>query len=155
MSQKFLNDISKNLISSLNHVADEVIPRMTKLRTKEIWKDDQQFNLLLDQRSNTTNIEERISLTRRIKKRVRYLRNQQLKDEADDIDERSEKRDIEGLYRSFKNQTTAFKTIRTQSQCDPVKLREHFEKHFDSTDNIHIPIELEQTPIFIKNLINH
>ena len=148
-----LNDISKNLISSLNHVADEVIPRMTKLRTKEIWKDDQQFNLLLDQRSNTTNIEERISLTRRIKKRVRYLRNQQLKDEADDIDERSEKRDIEGLYRSFKNQTTAFKTIRTQSQCDPVKLREHFEKHFDSTDNIHIPIELEQTPTFIKNLI--
>ena len=116
---------------------------MTKLRTKEIWKDDQQFNLLLDQRSNTTNIEERISLTRRIKKRVRYLRNQQLKDEADDIDERSEKRDIEGLHRSFKNQTTAFKTIRTQSQCDPVKLRHY--KNYNTLKNTSI---LRTTYIF-------
>ena len=73
-----------------------------------MWKEDEIFNDLLDQRSSTSDPNLLKMLTRNIKKRVRYLKNLLMKEEADKIDEKNEKRDIEGLYRSCKNQSTAF-----------------------------------------------
>ena len=147
-----VNDISCNIVQTLNKIADQVIPRKNKQALKEMWKEDEIFNDLLDQRSSTSDPNLNKMLTKNIKKRVRYLKNLLMKEEADKIDEKNEKRDIEGLYRSFKNQSTAFKPLKTQSSCDPDKLKEHFKRHFDSTKNNLIPKELHEVPGFIRNL---
>ncbi|MEO2222612.1 MAG: reverse transcriptase family protein, partial [Candidatus Poseidoniia archaeon] len=92
------------------------------------------------------------SLTKQIKKRIRYLRNQQLQKEADEIDTRSQRREIEELYRSFKNDNSAFQNVKTEVKCDPVKLKEYFVNHFNTVDLADTPVELENAPEFVKRL---
>ena len=86
-----VNDISCNIVQTLNKIADQVIPRKNKQALKEMWKEDEIFNDLLDQRSSTSDPNLNKMLTRNIKKRVRYLKNLLMKEEADKIDERTKK----------------------------------------------------------------
>ena len=62
-----VNDISCNIVQTLNKIADQVIPRKNKQALKEMWKEDEIFNDLLDQRSSTSDPNLNKMLTRNIK----------------------------------------------------------------------------------------
>ena len=134
--------------------AAHVLPRKSKVKINEVWKDDVEFNNLINLRSTLEmNSDQHKSLTKQIKERIRYLRNQQLQKEADEIDIRSQKREIEELYRSFRNDNSAFQNVKTEVKCDPVRLKEYFVKHFNySVDLADTPIELENAPEFVARL---
>ena len=63
-------------------------------------------------------------LTKIIKKRVKYLRNQRLLKEADEINEYSNRRKIEDMFRKIKDCDSAFKNLGTEKKCDPSKLKD-------------------------------
>ena len=62
------------------------------------------------------------------------------------------KRDLERLYRCYKNENSTFKSAPSKDTCDPVKLKEHFQSHFTSNVNTETPIELENAPEFVRLL---
>ena len=62
------------------------------------------------------------NLTKSIKKRVKKLRNENIRKEADEINSYATKRQIEALYRSFKYEGTSFKDVKQNDKCDPQKL---------------------------------
>ena len=79
------------------------ITKTTKENTKEIWKDDKVLNELVEQRKNLTkDTDEYKIVTKNAKKHVRYLRNQKLDEEAKQINQFSNKNNIQDLFRSFK-----------------------------------------------------
>ena len=48
-------EISNNLVSSLKTAASEVLPNKTKTCIRQVWKDDQDLNSLLEERALTEN----------------------------------------------------------------------------------------------------
>ena len=89
--QESITTISQNILSSLTRSAAHVLPRKLKVKINEVWKDDDEFNNLISLRSTLErNSDRHKSLTKQIKKRIRYLRNQQLQKKADEIDIRSQ-----------------------------------------------------------------
>ena len=77
---------SKNLINSLPSAAAETLPQKEKrFETKEDFK-DKCFNILLEERSNLTkSTQEYKKTTKKIKKRLKLLRNERLRREAETI----------------------------------------------------------------------
>ena len=90
-------------------------------------------------------------LTKSIKKRVKQLKNDRLKDEAEKINEYANKRKIEQLFKEIKSKNSAFKELRSSSNCDPDKLKKHFEHHFNTNLDKSIPLELHKAD-FINTL---
>ena len=64
----------------------------------------------------------------------------------------AQKREIEDLFRSFKNDKSSFKAVRDKVQCDPGHLKAYFMKHFSTTNSRPIPIELTNAPSFVRKL---
>ena len=83
-------------------------------------------------------------LTKSIKKRVKELKNDRLRDEAEKINEYANKRKIERLFKEIKSKNSAFKDLRSSSNCDPDKLKKHFEKHFNTNLDKTAPLELHE-----------
>ena len=90
--------------------------------------------------------------TKQIKKRVRFLRNEKLTNEANEINEHASRREVEELYRRMKSSDSAFKSVNNTSKCDSSILRNHFYRHFNSEVIKNEPIELNEVPEFIKTL---
>ena len=117
--------------NSLTSAASEILPNKTEKKTKQIWRDDEDLNKLLEERSKTDN--ETISykkLTRLIKSRIRKLRNEKMRKEAEELNEFATKREIEALYKTFKSESSAFRDPKQNNACDPQKMKEYFAKHF-------------------------
>ena len=91
-------------------------------------------------------------MTKKIKSRVKSLKYKRLSLEAKAINENSNRREIEELYRRMKSQDSAFKNLKQGSQCDPSKLKEYFIQHFNRTSTFEDPIEIVKAPDFIKFL---
>ena len=70
---------------------------------------------------------------------------------VDELNSFATKRDIEALYKSFKHDGSTFKQIRPKDGCDPQKLREYFENHFQKWEFLEDPIKLIEAPEFIRN----
>ena len=116
----------------------------------EIWKSDVQLNNLLDQRKLTMkNTEAYKETTKKIKRRVRNLRNEKLCKEANSINELSSRRQVEELFKNFKADNLPFKTPVKTNKCDPKLLKDHFQKHFTSEKIGQDPIELTNIPSFL------
>ena len=64
----------------------------------------------------------------------------------------AQKREIEALFRSFKNDNSTFKSVREKVQCDPKKLTAYFVKHFSKKNTDPYPIELINAPAFVRKL---
>ena len=144
---------SECLVNALNAAARSSLPPKTGKCTREIWKDDDELNRILQERSILSrNCEQHKQLTKLIKKRVRHLRNQKMKTEADEINQYANKRQIENLFRAFKDDNHAFKPSSNSSKCDPSKLREYFYEHFKSKSFVPDPDELVNIPRFIRQL---
>ena len=56
------------------------------------------------------------------------------------------------MYRSFKDDNSSFKNVKTNAKCDPAKITENFQKHFNLLHTDEPPLELQQAPRFIVDL---
>jgi len=106
-SQLYIEKVKEYLINNTYQPKNQkitnclIIPAGTTLKytpkskKKEIWKEDYELNTLLDQRRNSNSEHEHKDITRKIKKRVKYIRNQIYEQEAKEINEYASKRDIQ------------------------------------------------------------
>ena len=73
--------------------------------------------------------------------------------EAEELNRFASKRQIENLFRNFKEYNHAFKSSNnTKVKCDPAKLKKHFCDHFKSSCQKPEPKELDKVPEFVKQL---
>ena len=73
---------SSAMVRTLKEVAETTLPKVQKRHTAQKWKQDEELNKLLNVRMNCqTGIVHYKELTKRIKKRVKNLRNQRLQKE--------------------------------------------------------------------------
>ena len=142
------------IINVLKTAGETSLPRVTrKKKVNEVWKEDKVFNdLLNERRKNNIGSQEYKSYTKKIKPRIRFLRNEKLKREAVEINDNASRRQIEELYRRLKTDSMSFKNLRDKQKCDPVKLKEHFIAHFSENQVIANPSEIESIPEYIKQL---
>ena len=146
-------EISNNLVSSLKTAASEVLPNKTKTCIRQVWKDDQDLNSLLEERALTEKASIAYKkLTKSIKSRIMKLRNDKMRSEADEINNFATKREIERLFKSFKNDGSTFRNIKEGKGCNPQKLTEYFAKHFGPREDKQDPIELQEAPSFVHKL---
>ena len=125
-------DTNSNIKGCLDSAADSTLPKIKrKMKTNEIWKDDQVLNLLIEQRSKVLRASnEHKEFSKKIKKRVIFLRNEKLAREASELNDYSNRRQVEEPYSSFKSDHSSFKEHKSNQKCDPIKLREYFKKPF-------------------------
>lgn len=151
-------DRSKNLIDILSETAAESLPiKQRNPNNNEIFKDDETLNKLLERRSmHSKGTQAHKSVTKMIKKRVKFIRNQKLLLEAEQINHHATRRETEELFRKMKADGSSFQPIRRNNKCDPAKLKEYFSNHFsfDNQNHEDAPIELNITPEYIKILQN-
>ena len=123
---------SERIVESLNYSARNILPRKTRKVTRDIWKDDEEINNILQERSTLDRVSDQYKfLSKRIKKRIRHLRNDKLKAEAEELNKFANKRQVENLFRIF-DDNHAFKSVSKNTKCDPGKLKEYFYNHFKS-----------------------
>ena len=87
---------------------------------------------LRDKSDRTTEKEKHKSLTKKIRKRFKQLRNKYYKAEADKIHEAHEARNLEKKFRLAKN-TTSHKRP-SEKSCPGLK--QHFAEHFSHPDPV-------------------
>ena len=142
---ELVTELNNNLISALNSAAESTIPAKVKTCVRETWCEDNEFNALLEERKNhIVGSEYYKSATKRIKKHIRKLRNEKLSREAENINLHNNERQIEELYRSFKDDNSSFQNVKTNTKCDPAKITEHFQKHFKPLRTDEPALELQQ-----------
>ena len=154
--QKHPNEASKRVIDILSSAANNVLPEKPKTEKEcELWKNDSLLNKLLAERAKAPSESSSYSIvTKMIKKRVSWLRNEKLREEAEEINEHASKREIEELFRSMKSDRSAFKNTRSKNSCDTEKLKQYFMSHFNHEIPSDEPVELVDIPVFIKKLQN-
>ena len=140
LTGKTTDETSESIIYTVNHVARKILPDVEKKKIKETWKLDEELNKLLDDRMQTKlGTARHKELSKLVKKRVWQLRNERLKTEAREINEYAKRRQIEEMYRNIKSTNSAFKDARSSKKCDPKKLKDYFQKHFNQ--------EFENSPL--------
>ena len=151
-----IEDINMNILKVLESSAISALPKICKKRkVDEIWKDDEQLNLFINQRNAyQRGSDENKEITKAIKRRVNFLRNEKIEREANELNEYASRREVEQLYSSFKSDNSSFKEHRSSKKCDPIKLRDYFQKHFTADAIDEDPIELEYAPEFLGMLQN-
>ena len=124
-------EISKRVIGIVNSVAMELLPPKSKKTTdRQLWKNDEELNQLIEERANLhIGSQQYKNITKNIKKRVNWLRNEELRIEAEEINEYANNRQIEELFRRIKADNSTFKKTTRRIGCDPHKLKQHFVNH--------------------------
>ena len=144
---------SKQIVSLLSEAASQTLKTANPKICVEIWKEDLQLNALLKERQSYNFQSDRYKeATKKIKKRVKFLRNEKLRNEANEINEHANRREVEQLYRRMKSNDSALKTIKSNNKCDPSILRKHFYQHFNRETTETEPIEINEVPEFMKVL---
>ena len=90
---KFPSEASKRIIDILSSAANDVLPEKPKSEKQcELWKNDVLFNNLLIERAKMSiKSLSYITVTKKIKKRVKWLKNKKLRLEAEEINENASK----------------------------------------------------------------
>ena len=153
-SQSSPSDLSEMIVNTLISAGDTSLPKTTKKEThNNIWRTDAEFNRLLNERQkHRFGSNEYKQVTKDVKKRIKHLRNEKLRSEAEEINEHANRRKVEELYRCMKSDFTAFKVKNNNSKCDPNRLSNYFKDHFNETKELQDPIELNDAPDYIKIL---
>ena len=109
-----INIYAQNLIKIVEDSAKETLPsKVRKNREKELWKDDELLNSYLKDRSKTErNGQNYKEVSKKIKKRIRHLRNLKMQEEADEINEHATNRQVEDLFKSIKSDGSTFKATK-------------------------------------------
>jgi len=155
-TQTTVQDMSDHLIKNLKEISEKLLPQKNQKQNKHdaLYKNDTELNTLLDQRAHShwpRNSKEYQKLTKKIKKRITYLKNERLKLEAESINQFAAKREIEDLFRAAKD-NTIFKKTKTTIKCSPTKLTTFFKDHFNPVVPTCEPMELSHYPSFITEL---
>ena len=129
-------EISNWIEDSLKNAAKDVLPQKVKRNVKQVWKDDSVLNDLLERKAlcNRKSIEHK-QLCKQVKSRIRKIRNDKVSAEANELNTYASKREIETLYKAFKDDGSTFKQLPSKKGCDPAKLKEYFENHFQTNAN--------------------
>ena len=152
ISSESIDKKSDEIVKMLKSIGETTLPKVQKQNINETWKLDTELNELLCQRMETNmRTTQYKELTKCIKKRVKQLKNDRLREEAEKINEYANKRKIEQLFKEIKSKNSAFKELRSTSTCDPDKLKKHFEHHFNTNLDKTIPLELHEAD-FINTL---
>ena len=69
---------------------------------------------------------------------------------SDELNQYANKRQVENLFKAFKDDNHNFQTCPARGKCDPAKLKEYFYQHFKNTVQPPDPIELQNVPSFTK-----
>ena len=94
--------ISENMIYNLCDSANKVLPKKTRHQYHELWKENEKFNRIIHERSQLQkNSDDYKSITKKLRTKIRFLRNEKLHQEANEINMWAQKREIEALFRSF------------------------------------------------------
>ena len=56
------------------------------------------------------------------------------------------------MFKEFFNDNYAYKSHKSNETCDPTKLKDHFEKHFQLPNRLVMPDEIRQMPEYMKHL---
>ena len=127
-------------------------PLIDQNRCNEIWKNDHKFNRLLSQRRHFPKQDaECNAISMAVKKRIKHLRNEKLREETDDINENANQRQVEELYKNIKDGSTTFKIILKKQVCDPYKVTEHFRHILTDTPKALIQLNLQMRQVLLKN----
>ena len=153
-STELPSEANKKIIECLITAAETSLPKIKKKPPlKELWKDDLILNEFLDRRKHfERGSEEFKNATKLVKSRVRKLKNEKFRKEAEEIDKYTRYRQVDQLYKAFKSDNSAFKEYRSEKKCDPSKLKEYFREHFASEAIESDPIELTSIPSFVEKL---
>ena len=144
---------SEKIVTALKDAANKSIPQKTSKVSREIWRSDGVLNNLLQERVTLQrNTDAWKKVTKAIKRRVRRLKNQKLEIEAYELNQYASKRQIENLFKAFKDDNHAFKACPNSEKCDPAKLKEHFYQHFKNSVQPPDPVELQDLPNFTRKL---
>lgn len=145
---------SSRLLEILKTAVTKTIPPKASTRQdNEIWKNDTEFNHIIDLRQSTARTSATYKdLTKKLKKRINFLRNKRLKNEANAINLFATNKEVEALYRGFTNDNSTFRNAKSTNKCQPTKLKEHYIKHFNRDTEKETPVELEIAPKFIESL---
>lgn len=155
LKQQSINttELSENLVEAMLSAALETIPRQIKNKLPETWKSDSELNRLIKDRTAFSRSSPLYKeLTKSIKKRVNKLKNEKLKEEADRIDRFATSKQIEEMYKSFKQDTNGFKQTNSKTECSEEKLKEFFKSHFSLKNQSNTPEELLNAPKFNESL---
>ena len=116
-------ELHQKISKTLCEAAQKVLPPTRKSEVHQIWKDDKVFNELINARGNEQKGTAKYKdITKLMKKRTKKLRNDKLASEAQAINARSSQKEIEELYRNFKNDGSTFAGKKKTAKCDPRKL---------------------------------
>ena len=105
-------EISNWIEDSLKNAAKDVLPQKVKRNVKQVWKDDSVLNDLLERKAlcNRKSIEHK-QLCKKVKSRIRKIRNDKVSAEANELNTYASKREIETLYKAFKYDGSNFKQL--------------------------------------------
>ena len=148
------SELSENILEILHSVASKVLPPRSRTTSdRQLWKTDEELNKLIEERAKLTiGTPPHKIVTKQIKRRVNWLRNEKLRIEADEINIYANNRQIEELFRGIKSDSSTFKTTSRKNGCEPNKLKQYFMEHFNQEIHENEPIELTEAPEFIENL---
>ena len=62
------------------------------------------------------------------------------------------RKDTEKLFKEFFKDNYAFKSHKSNETCEPSRLKEHFEKHFQLPQHLVMPKEIAEMPQYMKHL---
>ena len=139
------SEINEMFVTCIYSSAEEAIPTVEKSRLYQPWRNDEELKRLYELKDELTlrnNTKEQFSVRKRIRRlRLKHLRNQFYKSEAENINQFAINRELDKLFSRAKNQETTLKS--TTGKCPPEKLPKHFQSHFNpNRANSVIPEEL-------------
>ena len=148
------DDISTKITNVLKTAAqDTLLTSTSKDCYKELWRNDREFNQLLTRRQDLPKDSIAYkSITKDVKKRITFLRNQKLRNEAAEINENASRRQVAELYRKMKDCNTIFRQLREKQCCDSKKLKDYFKAHFNKSSENDEPIDFIDAPNAIRKL---
>ena len=151
---KTSDEISIKITNLLKSAAQSTIPSsVSKNRGKELWKNDKEFNELLAKRQHLSkDSNDYKTVTKAVKRRIIFLKNQKLRKEADEINENATRRQVAELYTNMKDCNTIFKKLREKQSCDPQMLKDYFETHFNKSCKNVEQTDFIDAPIVIRSL---
>ena len=150
--------LTENLINAVTKSADDTLPKQNLVRITQPWHDDQKLHELFMRKNDLMkcNADRKtiIAVRKKIRMRVKYLKNEYFKQEAENINQMAINRELERLFKRARNQETTLKPI--NSTCSPDKILKHFKNHFNPEDpsQVRTPEELTDNnlPEFVEEL---
>ena len=139
-------------VNILEDAAKQTLPNIVKSVEARIWDSDIELKNLLERRDSIDRHQmkrEFQELSSKIRKRFDQLRNEFYKEQADNINEASEARNLEKTFRLAKKATSNSKSV--DQPCPGLK--DHFSSHFSHpSPSEEPPTEITDPPDFIQRL---